>query len=275
MTMKTMMNNHKLEEKLIQTPPNTPNEGQVIVMAGSAGSGKNFAIDNFTDIGNKFKILDIDEIQKLVLKSTIIFKRFRKFLEKIDSPYANYSDQDLKDSSMFKDSEFVDTIYDFMTLNKIPQTRLGVFLKTQKNKDRLPNIVLNTTFGNIDNIKNKIDVLLDNGYKKENIHLLWVLTTKEESMARNASRERSVKGDYLNQNYASTVSNMKKFISKDAGILNSYIDGNFWVVINTSLLTQYYDDGKTVKDFKYLTLKNDKGWNKEAIESLNHWFSKT
>ena len=176
---------------------------------------------------------------------------------------------------MFKDSEFVDTIYDFMTLNKIPQTRLGVFLKTQKNKDRLPNIVLNTTFGNIDNIKSKIDVLLDNGYKKENIHLLWVLTTKEESMARNASRERSVKGDYLNQNYASTVSNMKKFISKDAGILNSYIDGNFWVVINTSLLTQYYDDGKTVKDFKYLTLKNDKGWNKEAIEALNHWFSKT
>jgi hypothetical protein len=68
---------------------------------------------------------------------------------------------------------------------------------------------------------------------------------------------------------------MKKFISKDAGILNTYIDGNFWVVINTSLLTQYYDDGKTVKDFKYLTLKTDKGWNKEAIEALNHWFSKT
>ena len=94
-------------------------------------------------------------------------------------------------------------------------------------------------------------------------------------MARNVSRERSVKGDYLSKNYASTVSNMKKFISKEAGVLNNYIDGNFWVVINTSLLTSYYDDNKTVKDFKYLTLKNEKGWNKDAINSLNQWFSKT
>jgi len=263
-----MMN--KLNEKQIITPPKTANEGQVIIMAGSAGSGKNFAIDKFTDIGNKFKVLDIDEIQKLVMKSNIIFKRFRKFLDDIDSAFSRYSDQDLREPSMFKDSEFVDTIYDFMTINKIPQTRLGVFLRSSQNKERLPNIVLNTTFGNVENIKNKIDILLDNGYKKENIHLLWVLTSREESMARNHHRDRSVKDDYLSKNYNDTVRNMKSFITKDAGLLNDYIQGNFWVVVNTSLLTSFYNKD-LVKDFKYLTLRSARGWNKSAIEELNRW----
>ena len=268
-----MMNNN-LNEKQIQTPPKTPNEGQVIIMAGSAGSGKNFAIDNFTDIGNKFKVLDIDEIQKLVMKSNIIYKRFREFLEKSDSPYKNYSDRDLRDPVMFKDSEFVDTIYNFMTINRIPQTRLGVFLRTNKNKERLPNIVLNTTFGNVNSIKDKIETLLDNGYKENNIHLLWVFTSKEESMARNLQRDRSVKDDYLQGNFKSTVSNMKKFVSKEAGLLNNYIKGNFWVVINTDLLTTYYDSG-IVKDFKYLTLKDESGWNQKTIKELNRWLSET
>lgn len=264
--------NNTLQEKQIQTPPKTPNEGQVIVMAGSAGSGKNFAIDNFTDIGNKFKVLDIDEIQKLVLKSKIIFKRFEEFLEKTSSPYRNYSERDLRDPVMFKDSEFVDTIYDFMTVNRIPQTRLGVFLKTNNNKERLPNIVLNTTFGNVDNIKSKIDTLIEHGYKPENIHLLWVITTKSESMARNLQRDRSVKGDYLDSNYTNTVKNMKDFISKKTGILNRYIQGKFWVVINTDLLTSYYSSG-VVKDFKYLTLKDESGWNKKSVDELNRWLA--
>lgn len=264
--------NKILDEKQIHTPPKTPNEGQVIVMAGSAGSGKNFAIDNFTDIGNKFKVLDIDEVQKLVLKSKIIFKRFRDFLSKTSSPYHNYSERDLRDPVMFKDSEFVDTIYDFMTVNRIPQTRLGVFLRSNKNKERLPNIVLNTTFGNVDNIKNKIDTLIENGYETKNIHLLWVVTTKSESMSRNLQRDRSVKDDYLTSNYTNTVTNMKNFISKKAGILNNYIQGKFWVVINTDLLTSYYDSG-VVKDFKYLTLKDNNGWDKQSIEELNYWLS--
>ena len=263
----------KLYEKQIQTPPKTPNEGQVIIMAGSAGSGKNFAIDNFTDIGNKFKVLDIDEIQKLVMKSNIIYKRFKEFLVKIDSPYKNFSDRDLRDPIIFKDSEFVNTIYDFMTVNQIPQTRLGVFLRTNNNKERLPNIVLNTTFGNVESIKDKIQILLDNDYKKENINLLWVFTSREESMARNLQRDRSVKDDFLQDNFKSTVSNMKKFVAKEAGILNNYIQGKFWVVINTDLLTTYYDSGM-VKDFKYITLKDESGWNKKSIDELNRWLLK-
>lgn len=260
----------KLNEKQIITPPKTANEGQIIIMAGSAGSGKNYAIDKYTDIGNKFKVLDIDEIQMLVLKSKIIFKRFREFLDKIDSPFANYSDQDLREPSMFKDSEFVDTIYNFMSINKIPQTRLGVFLRSTQNKDRLPNIVLNTTFGNMENIKNKIEVLLSHGYKKENVHLLWVVTSKEESMSRNLQRDRTVKDDYLSKNYGDTIRNMKSFISGKAGFLTDYIQGNFWVVINTTLLTSFYKKG-LVKDFKYLTLKDKNGWNSKAIEELNRW----
>lgn len=266
------MNN--INEKLIQTPPKTPNEGQVIVMAGAAGSGKNFVIDNFTDISNKFKLLDIDEIQHLIIRSKIIFKRFREYLVNTSSPYRNYSDQDLKDPSMFKDSEFTDTLYNFMIENKIPQTKLGVFLKVNKNRDHLPNIVLNTTFGNTQSIENKLDVIMDAGYKPENVHLIWVVTTMDESLSRNLARERTVAAQFVKQNYRNVVDNIRGLLGKDQGVFKDYIGGNVWAVVNLKEMTQYYKDKKTIKDFNYLLLRDKKGWYFDAIKTLLTWFDK-
>ena len=261
----------RINEKLIRTPPKTPNEGQVIVMAGSAGSGKNFVIDKFTDISNKFKVLDIDEIQHLIIRSKIIFKRFREFLIKTNSPYRHYSDQDLKDPGMFKDSEFTDTIYDFMTLNKIPHTKLGVFLRANQNKNNLPNIVLNTTFGSTQNIQNKLDAIIEAGYKPENIHLIWVVTTLDESMKRNLSRERTVAAEFVKDNYRKVVENIRGLLGHNHGVFKEYIGGNVWAVLNLGEMTSYYRDNKTIKDFNYLLLRDKKGWYFDSIRTLLRW----
>ena len=55
-------NEEQLDEKLI-TFSNRAAYGQIVFMAGGAGSGKGFAIDNFID-GAGFKVRDVDEMKK-------------------------------------------------------------------------------------------------------------------------------------------------------------------------------------------------------------------
>ena len=50
-----------LSEKLI-TFNNGSKYGQIVFLAGGAGSGKGFAIDNYLS-GNDFKIRDVDELK--------------------------------------------------------------------------------------------------------------------------------------------------------------------------------------------------------------------
>ena len=56
----------QLDEKLITFSNRAP-YGQIVFMAGGAGSGKGFAIDNFIDSAG-FKVRDVDEMKKAVGK---------------------------------------------------------------------------------------------------------------------------------------------------------------------------------------------------------------
>ena len=56
------INEEQIDEKLITFSNRAP-YGQIVFMAGGAGSGKGFAIDNFID-GAGFKVRDVDEMKK-------------------------------------------------------------------------------------------------------------------------------------------------------------------------------------------------------------------
>ena len=51
--------------------------GQVVFMAGGAGSGKGFAVKNFIE-GEKFKVRDPDEMKKAFLKLSETKKKFKE-----------------------------------------------------------------------------------------------------------------------------------------------------------------------------------------------------
>ena len=57
---------NQLDEKLITFSGRAP-YGQAVFMAGGAGSGKGFAIDNFVDAAG-FKVRDVDEMKKAIAK---------------------------------------------------------------------------------------------------------------------------------------------------------------------------------------------------------------
>ena len=49
--------------------------GQVIFLAGGAGSGKGFAIKNFLE-GSKYKVRDVDEWKKALLKIAVLKNKY-------------------------------------------------------------------------------------------------------------------------------------------------------------------------------------------------------
>jgi dephospho-CoA kinase len=101
--------------------------GQIVFLAGGAGSGKGFAITKFME-GNKFKVRDVDEWKKAFIK-----------LNEIMGKYDEISGLNLKNTNdVFKLHEFVKGL-------KIKDKPLDLLLEDLK-EDRLPNIIFDITF---------------------------------------------------------------------------------------------------------------------------------
>ena len=56
--------------------------GQIVFLAGGAGSGKGFAINNFIE-GSKFKVRDVDEWKKTFVKIAVLKNKHPK-LRRLD-----------------------------------------------------------------------------------------------------------------------------------------------------------------------------------------------
>lgn len=276
-----------LEEKLILYN-NGAKYGQVVFLAGGAGSGKGFAISNFMQ-GENFKIRDVDELkiafQKLddLGKFTMdellkkygdnISQRDMDFIQKnvIDKGYS------LKDLNL-KTPEHVYSLHVMVRATGAKNKTLDLLLDGAA-KNTLPNILIDSTFADMDDISSYIPKLLKAGYETRNIHVTWVLTNYEIAIKNNKKRARVVPEDILLKTHkgaAQTVFNLVK-----TGFPKE-VDGGVYVVLNNPENTMFIVDPKTgqhykdikgnkvVGNFMYLTLKkpgkamtNDAGVRKE------------
>ena len=96
--VKESVNEEQLDEKLITFSNRAP-YGQVVFMAGGAGSGKGFAIKNFIDSAG-FKVRDVDDMKKSIAE----LDKIGKF--SIDKWYEKYS-KNLKPEEREHVEEFV------------------------------------------------------------------------------------------------------------------------------------------------------------------------
>jgi dephospho-CoA kinase len=226
-----------LQEKLIMYN-NGANYGQIVFLAGGAGSGKGFAIKNFME-KNKFKVRDVDEFKKAVMKMEALQKKY----------------PDLKGLELSKPKD-VFRLHMIVKELKIKDKTLDLLLKDLK-EDRLPNIIFDITLKEIDDITEVMPLLKKAGYKPNNIHLTWVLTNYRIAVKNNAERERVVPEDILLKTHEGAAKTMYQIVR---GSLPSGLNGAVNVILNNPENTIFYDtkttSGKAViKDFKYLTLK--------------------
>jgi len=235
-----------LEEKLILYNQGQK-YGQIVFLAGGAGSGKGFAIKNYME-GEKFKVRDVDEWKKGFMKLADTQDKF----------------PEIKGLNL-RNSKDVYKIHMFVKKAGIKDKSIDLLLR-DANSDRLPNIMFDITMKDASDITTIIPKLVEAGYDSKNIHLTWVLTNYAVSIVNNRNRERVVPEDIMLLSHEGAAKSMYSVIKGD---LPRGLNGGVRVILNNRENTIPYVDPKTKKpvktrtgniivtDFTYLTFKKE------------------
>jgi len=102
-------------------------------------------------------------------------------------------------------------------------------------------------------------MFLDLGYKKENIHIIWIINEFETAVQQNADRTRSVSYDILSKTHKGVSKVINSIINNKVNI-KDYMDGEFWFVFNKKFTDSFLDfssnGGKYIKDIIYFKVKS-------------------
>ena len=248
----------QLDEKLIIVGKGKK-YGQIMFIAGGAGSGKGFAITNFLE-GEKFKVKDPDELKKAFLK-----------VAKEKDKYPEIKDLDLKKP------EDVFKLHAFVSNKGTAGKLLGNLLKDadiSAKKGTLPNIIFDRTMKDMADVDKILPLLDASGYDRKNIHLTWVLTDYKVAIKNNTTRDRVVPADILLQTHVGAAKTIYSILK---GKTDSGIQGDINVILNNRENTIPFVDSKgepikgsrskqvIVKDFTYLNMKKQgRRFNNEA-----------
>ena len=259
-----------LNEKLI-TYGNRKPYGQIVFIAGGAGSGKGFAISNFLD-SSSFKIRDVDEMKKQLQilnrlgKITIkdILKKYGRNIKLKDLDLIRKIEKDgytLQNLNL-KNPEHVMVLHLLVKAMGIKEKTLEKLLMGKNNPEVLPNIMFDITAKDVTDITKVVPQLKQAGYKAENIHLTWVLTNYVTAMVNNRNRARMVPEDILLKTHEGASNTVWGLVTK---ALPKGMNGRVDVILNNPEHTTFYTDadGRTIKGvtkgFLSLPLKKAKG----------------
>ena len=224
--------------------------GQIIFLAGGAGSGKGFAIKHFLQ-GSKFKVRDVDEWKKAFLKIAAL-KNKHPQLRRLDLR---------KPKDVFQ-------LHKFVKEKGIKDKTLDLML-TQAKIGRLPNIIFDVTMKDKSDITEVLPQLMAVGYNPRDVHIVWVLTNYYVAVHQNKNRDRVVPDDIMLKTHEGAAKTMWGFIK---GGTPATLDGSVHVILGGAKHTVFWKDkdgkpldgtrkGKygtdqvVIKDFKYITVK--------------------
>lgn len=258
--------------------------GQIVFLAGGAGSGKGFAIKNFMQ-GEEFKIRDVDELKIAFQKLDDLGKFSTKDLldkygDKIsqrdrDLIQKEVLDKGLKMSELnLKTPTHVYILHVLVRATGAKDKTLDLMLAGAE-KGQLPNILFDSTFKDVEDMEKVLPLLLKAGYEPKNIHLTWVLTNYQIAIKNNKSRSRVVPEDILLATHKGAAETVYSLINTG---LPADVNGGIYVILNNPENTILIVDPKTakpyrdkrgnpvIKDFKYLVMKEPNKPAKKEIE---------
>ena len=239
-----------------------PKFGNVVIMAGGAGSGKGFVQDRL--VGLEGKSFDPDELKKLAGKSTLINKRVQ-----------DEFGVDLKDlGTKLRVPENVSKLHEIIgdALN-LPNRKQAAFFGSVMTAaaDRKPNIIFDTTLkdaGKLQKLSRQVTTL---GYDKKNIHIVWVVNDIEIAKKQNLERPRVVPTEILINTHRG-ASNTMGDILKMGETLRKYMDGDLVFAFNKigvdSELVTSRKGGSYVKEADYVYIKRA-GKSLPPLDKLN------
>ena len=226
-----------------------PKFGNIVVMAGGAGSGKGFVLNKL--VGVEGKVFDVDELKRLASKTPSIKKRVKKELG-VDIEALG---KDLKNPENV--SKLHDIIANFLGADKGKERMFYRSVLTSP-ADRKPNIIFDMTFKELSKLEKVANDASKLGYDKKNIHIVWVVNDIEVAQAQNAKRARRVPSEMLfmvDRGAANTMGDIINMGNK----LKKYMDGDIVFAFNKvgvdANLATSGKGGSYVKDANYFYVK--------------------
>lgn len=213
-----------------------PKFGNIVIMAGGAGSGKGFIKDKL--VGIEGRVFDVDELKSLASKTPIIRKRvmdeFGVDLEKLAGNLKN-------PDNVAKLHEIIGDALD------LPDRRMKAFYVSVLTApdDRKPNIIFDVTLKDLRKLEKLTRQVSSIGYAKENIHIVWVVNDIEVAIDQNAKRDRTVPVEILINTHRGASSTMMDVINM-GNSLKKYMDGDIVFAFNKVGV-----DSKIVKGVEY------------------------
>ena len=247
--------------------------GQIVFLAGGAGSGKGFAIQHFMQ-GSEFKIRDVDEL-KIAFQKLDALGKFTtqdlldKYGDKISEKDKELIQRELTDKNLkmgelnLKTPTHVYILHVLIRATDVKNKTLDLMLAGAE-KGQLPNLIFDSTFKEVSDMTDVLPKLFAAGYEPKNIHVSWVLTNYQIAIKNNKSRARVVPEDILLATHAGAAQTVYNLITN---AMPPTVQGGVYVILNNPENTIFIIDPKTnkaykdkkgnpvIKDFKYLTLK--------------------
>lgn len=206
--------------------------GQIVFLAGGAGSGKGFSSKNFMEL-SKFKVRDVDELKKSAIK-----------LAKLKQDNPEIANLDLSIP------EDVFRLHQYVKDKGWKDETLKLLLQGAQNKETLPNILFDTTLRDEGDIYEVLPILFEVGYQPINIHLVWILTDYEIAVKQNNQRERKVPYDILLMTHEGAALTMTDLLRGKIKGIGTLIDGQVNIIFGGDKHTVYMttlDTKETIK----------------------------
>lgn len=228
-----------------------PKFGNVVIMAGGAGSGKGFVKDKLVGIeGYNF---DVDELKMLAVRTPAIAKRVKSEFGVDMSDFEK--EGALKDpANVFKLHTIIGD--ELKIDDKRKKTLFASILAAAP--DRKPNLIFDVTMKSLTQLQKYTLPMQDLGYGKEKIHIVWVVNDIEVAKAQNIKRSRTVPVEILVNTHRGASHTMHDIV-KMGNDLRKYMDGDIVFAFNRvgvdSELIKSDRGGSFVKTANYFYVK--------------------
>ena len=283
-----VINEEQLNEKLMVYNNRKP-YGQVVFLAGGAGSGKGFASNHFLD-KEMFKVRDVDKMKKqLQILNRLgkididgILKKYGKNIpaKEIENIRSIQSQGFQLRNLQLKQPNHVRALHQLVKAMGIKDSSLEKLLVGKDNPETLPNIMFDITAKDVSDITKVVPMLKKAGYQSKNVHLTWILTNFVTALENNKQRERMVPEDILLKTHEGAANTVWGLITK---AMPKGVNGRVDVILNNPKHTVKYKDkdGNEIegiaKGFLSLPVKKEGGSilpEKVWKEKLFNWVKK-
>lgn len=215
-----------------------PKEGNILILAGGAGSGKGFASKKV--IAFDGKRFDVDELKSQLIagKSGTVAKKFK-----------DETGRDITSLSL-SDPNDVETLHGFVKTHKYDKKVIQNFIKQQRNTTHKNNIIFDVTLKELKKLAEISQYAENGGYDRKNVHLVWILNKIDIALKQNSdpSRGRVVPKDVLIQSHEGVATTLNELLT-DSEKCRKYMDGDIWILFNNrenqDLIMKLAKDRKT------------------------------